>query len=172
MILLRPYRALEVGAIHDWEADQYLWEVLIGDKLLMRRTFVLDAKGTVSSHSNLLDLFSTALYVTDESEPFRYLKTFNSHKTAKIFIRLSFKRKFTESKNLEFNLVIFNGLTGQLEHRSSLIFPILPGKGCRLIMLSLVVVKINRAIGLLVVIFTIFHLWERTVSSGQFFSVY
>ena len=107
--------SLEVGAIHDWEADQYLWEVLIGDKLLMRRTFVLDAKGTVSSHSNpYFDLFSTALCVTDESGTLRYLNTFNSHKTAKIFIRLSFKRKFTESKNLEFNLVIFNGLTGQL----------------------------------------------------------
>ncbi|MCO6462477.1 MAG: AAA family ATPase [Saprospiraceae bacterium] len=107
--------SVNAGVIANWKADQYLWEVLMGGKVEMTRTMIVEDKGRVTQDVNpYFEILDTKLYRTDEAGTIRYLNTFNGSITDKVNIQLTFQRKFKESKNLEFSLIILNALTGQL----------------------------------------------------------
>ena len=98
-----------------WQADQYLWELSVNGSVVLFKTMVIDKQGLVTAAGNpYFDLLETRLYDgnRENTEGIRYLQQFNSSEAACIGVEMMLKRKFTESKSLEFILNIIEAATG------------------------------------------------------------
>lgn len=101
-----------------WIADQYVWELSINGNTQVTRTIIIDAMGVVTDKSNpYFDLLDTKLFPgyvdnRESSQGYRYLTQFNQAETEYVGIEINFRRKFNDSKNLEFFVTIINALTG------------------------------------------------------------
>lgn len=107
-----------VGTNSFWKADQYLWELSINDKVELTKTIIIDKLGMVSSAFNpYFDFLEIKLYPgyadgREKKEGYRYLSQFKASETQYVVTELSFNRKFTDSKTLEFFLNIIDASSG------------------------------------------------------------
>ncbi|MFT3827069.1 MAG: AAA family ATPase [Chitinophagaceae bacterium] len=101
-----------------WKADQYLWELYINGSTVLSKTIIIDKMGMVTDDENpYFDVLETKLFpgYIDNSENvqgYRYLTQFNCSETEYVGIELALKRKFIESKNLEFVITIIHASSG------------------------------------------------------------
>ncbi|MEO6540765.1 MAG: AAA family ATPase [Ferruginibacter sp.] len=97
-----------------WIADQYLWEVLNNNVVVLSKTIIIDKLGVVTPQVNpYFDLLELKLYPSysdyrETKEGYRYLSQLHGAETQYLGVELSFKRKFTESKSLEMKLNIID----------------------------------------------------------------
>ncbi|MEO7306519.1 MAG: AAA family ATPase [Ferruginibacter sp.] len=97
-----------------WVADQYLWEILINNTIVLSKTIIIDKLGVVTREENpYFDMLELKLYpgysdYRETKEGYRYLSQVHGAETQYIGVELSFKRKFTDSKSLEVKLNIID----------------------------------------------------------------
>ncbi|MGB4937814.1 MAG: AAA family ATPase [Ferruginibacter sp.] len=101
-----------------WLADQYLWEILINDTLVLSKTIIIDKLGVVSEEENpyfeLLEvkIFPSYSDYRETKEGYRYVSQLHGAETQYLGVELSLKRKFTDSKSLEIKLNIIDVSNG------------------------------------------------------------
>ncbi|MEO6253994.1 MAG: AAA family ATPase [Ferruginibacter sp.] len=97
-----------------WVADQYLWEILINNAVVLSKTIIIDKLGVVTQEVNpYFDLLELKMYPSyadyrETKEGYRYLSQFHGAETQYVGVELSFQRKFTDSKSLEMKLNIID----------------------------------------------------------------
>ena len=102
------------GAEDYWLADQYLWEILINDTVVLSKTIIIDKLGVVTQQDNPyfdlveLKIFPSYADYRETKEGYRYLTQLHGAETQYLGVELALKRKFTESKSLEFKLNIID----------------------------------------------------------------
>ena len=106
------------GAEDYWLADQYLWEILINDIIVLSKTIIVDKLGVVTQLDNPyfemleLKIFPSYADYRETKEGYRYLSQLNAAETQYLGVELSLKRKFIDSKSLEFKLNIIDIANG------------------------------------------------------------
>jgi SpoVK/Ycf46/Vps4 family AAA+-type ATPase len=106
------------GAPDYWLADQYLWEVLVNNVVVLSKTIIIDKLGVVTPEDNPyfelveLKIFPSYADYRENKEGYRYLSQLNSAETQYLGVELSLKRKFIDSKSLEFKLNIIDIANG------------------------------------------------------------
>lgn len=102
------------GADDYWLADQYLWEILINNVVVLSKTIIIDKIGVVTQEENpYFDLLEVKIFPSyadyrETKEGYRYLSQLHGAETQYLGVELSLKRKFTDSKSLEFKLNIID----------------------------------------------------------------
>ncbi len=102
------------GAGDYWVADQYLWEILLNDIVVLSKTIIIDKLGVVTQEDNTyfdlaeLKIFPSYADYRETKEGYRYLSQLNGAETQYLGVELSLKRKFIESKSLEFKLNVID----------------------------------------------------------------
>ncbi|HEX2683394.1 MAG TPA: AAA family ATPase [Ferruginibacter sp.] len=97
-----------------WVADQYLWEILLADKVVLSKTIIVDKLGVVTPEVNpYFDLLEVKMYPSyadyrETKEGYRYVSQLHGAETQYLGVELSFKRKFTDAKSLEMKLNIID----------------------------------------------------------------
>jgi SpoVK/Ycf46/Vps4 family AAA+-type ATPase len=102
------------GAEDYWLADQYLWEILINNVVVLSKTIIIDKLGVVTEQDNpYFELLELKIYPSyadyrETKEGYRYLSQLHGAETQYLGVELSLKRKFTDSKSLEFKLNVID----------------------------------------------------------------
>ena len=102
------------GAPDYWLADQYLWEILINNVVVLTKTIIVDKLGVVTQQDNPyfefveLKIFPSYADYRETKEGYRYLSQLHGAETQYLGVELSLKRKFIESKSLEFKLNVID----------------------------------------------------------------
>ena len=102
------------GADDYWLADQYLWEILINDIIVLSKTIIIDKLGVVTQQDNPyfdlveLKIFPSYADYRETKEGYCYLTQLHGAETQYLGVELALKRKFIESKSLEFKLNIID----------------------------------------------------------------
>ncbi|MBK9484668.1 MAG: AAA family ATPase [Chitinophagaceae bacterium] len=102
------------GAEDYWLADQYLWEILINDIVVLSKTIIVDKLGVVTQQDNPyfdlveLKIFPSYADYRETKEGYRYVSQLHGAETQYLGAELSLKRKFIDSKSLEFKLNIID----------------------------------------------------------------
>ncbi|MEP7237295.1 MAG: AAA family ATPase [Ferruginibacter sp.] len=102
------------GAPDYWVADQYLWEILLNNVVVLSKTIIVDKLGVVTAQDNPyfdlaeLKIFPSYADYRETKEGYRYVSQLNSAETQYLGVELSLKRKFLDSKSLEFKLNIID----------------------------------------------------------------
>ena len=102
------------GAEDYWLADQYLWEIFINDKIVLSKTIIIDKLGVVTQQDNPyfelaeLKIFPSYADYRETKEGYRYLSQLHGAETQYLGVELSLKRKFIDSKSLEFKLNVID----------------------------------------------------------------
>ena len=102
------------GAADYWLADQYLWEILINNAVVLTKTIIVDKLGVVTQQDNPyfefveLKIFPSYADYRETKEGYRYLSQLHGAETQYLGVELSLKRKFIDSKNLEFKLNVID----------------------------------------------------------------
>jgi SpoVK/Ycf46/Vps4 family AAA+-type ATPase len=97
-----------------WVADQYLWEIIINDAVVLSKTIIIDKLGVVTQQDNPyfdfveLKIFPSYADYRENKEGYRYVSQLNAVETQYLGVELSLKRKFIDSKSLEFKLNIID----------------------------------------------------------------
>lgn len=113
-----------------WIADQYSWELTINGNVEFTKTISISAMGVVTETNNpYFDLLETKLFPgyldnREDTAGYRYLTQFNQSETEYVGIEIDFKRKFTDSKTLEFYVTIVDASSGvtYLSYRFELLY--------------------------------------------------
>jgi len=102
------------GADDYWLADQYLWEILINNTIVLSKTIIIDKLGVVTQQDNPyfelveLKIFPSYADYRETKEGYRYVSQLHGAETQYLGVELSLKRKFIDSKSLEFKLNIID----------------------------------------------------------------
>ncbi len=102
------------GAEDYWLADQYLWEILVNNIVVLSKTIIIDKLGVVTQQDNPyfelveLKIFPSYADYRETKEGYRYLSQLHGAETQYLGAELSLKRKFIDSKSLEFKLNIID----------------------------------------------------------------
>ncbi len=102
------------GAEDYWLADQYLWEILINDIVVLSKTIIIDKLGVVTQADNpYFEMVEIKIYPSyadyrETKEGYRYLSQLHGAETQYLGVELSLKRKFIDSKSLEFKLNVID----------------------------------------------------------------
>jgi hypothetical protein len=106
------------GADDYWLADQYLWEILINDVVVLSKTIIVDKLGVVTpEHNPYFDMLELKLFPSyadyrETKEGYRYVSQLHGAETQYLGAELSIKRKFLDSKSLECKMNIIDLATG------------------------------------------------------------
>ncbi len=101
-----------------WLADQYLWEILINNTVVLSKTIIIDKLGVVTPEDNpyfeMLELkvFPSYADYREAKEGYRYVSQLHGAETQYLGVELSLKRKFIDSKSLEFKLNVIDMANG------------------------------------------------------------
>ncbi|MBS1608973.1 MAG: AAA family ATPase [Bacteroidetes bacterium] len=101
-----------------WKADQYLWDLSVNGNMQLSKTIIIDKMGMVTQDNNpYFDVLETKLFPgyinkSENTQGYRYLTQFNRSETEYVGIELFLKRKFKDSKNLEFIVTIIDAASG------------------------------------------------------------
>jgi SpoVK/Ycf46/Vps4 family AAA+-type ATPase len=97
-----------------WLADQYLWEILLNNTVVLSKTIIIDKLGVVTQENNpYFDMLELKIYPSyadyrETKEGYRYLSQLHGAETQYLGVELSLKRKFIDSKSLEFKLNVID----------------------------------------------------------------
>ncbi len=106
------------GADDYWIADQYLWEILVDNAVVLSKTIIIDKIGVVTKQENpYFDMVEVKVYpgysdYRETKEGYRYLTQLHGAETQYLGVELSLKRKFLDSKSLEFKLNVIDVSNG------------------------------------------------------------
>ena len=97
-----------------WTPDQYLWEVLLNNIAVLSKTIIVDKIGLVTQQDNPyfekqdIKIYPGYADYRESKEGYRYLTQLNGAETQYLGVELSLKRKFFDSKTLEFKMNVID----------------------------------------------------------------